>query len=217
MELNSRKVLLLGATGLVGRQCLRLLLKDEGVSTIRVLARRPLAEADHPKVEFHLTDFADLAAHPEWFAVDQVLCALGTTIAEAGSQELFRAVDQRLPVEIAKLAKARGASHFLLVSAIGANERSFFFYNRVKGEVEEDLKILDYPSLTFARPSLLLGTRERSRPMEKLGAAFGFLMPAASSPVHAWQVALALVQAAAAPKPGVQVISNAEMRKLKEV
>lgn len=85
--------------------------------------------------------------------------ALGTTLRQAGSQEAFRRVDYSYPLAIAKLARQAGARQFLLVSALGADRHSRAFYNRVKAEVEEAVLSLGYPSLTIARPSLLLGER----------------------------------------------------------
>ncbi len=106
-----RLVLLAGATGLVGGECLRRLVADPGVAQVRVLLRRPLpGGAPHPKVTQAVVDFERLAEKPELFVVDQVLCALGTTIRQAGSQAAFRRVDHDFPVEVGRLALATGAS-----------------------------------------------------------------------------------------------------------
>jgi len=149
-----------GATGLVGRECLRLLSNDVTVAEVRALVRHPLPpESSGPRIRECRTDFAQLHNHQDWFQVDWVFCALGTTMRAAGSREAFRRVDYEYPLAIAKLAISRGASHFLLVSATGANPRSAFFYNRIKGELEDAVRALGYRSLTIARPSLLLGKR----------------------------------------------------------
>ncbi len=143
--------LLAGATGLVGRECLRLLARDERVAEVRALVRRALpADGLGPRVRECRTEFDQLGRHPDWFQVDRVFCALGTTIRQAGSQEAFRRVDYEYPLAIAKAARARGASHFLLVSALGANARSSVFYNRVKGELEDAVRALGYPSCWWA-------------------------------------------------------------------
>src|SRR3990167_10571319 len=105
--------LLVGATGLVGQQCLRLLTQDPAVGTVRVLVRRPMA-VDSPKVQVCVADFDRLETHAEWLAADWVFCALGTTIAKAGSRAAFRQVDFDYPLQVAQLAKAQGATHFML-------------------------------------------------------------------------------------------------------
>ena len=158
------------------------------------------------------TDFDRLHEHPDWFQVDKVFCALGTTIRQAGSQEAFRRVDYEYPLAIAKAARARGASHFLLVSAHGASARSRVFYNRVKGELEEAVQALGYPSLTIARPSLLLGNRKEPRFGEELAKRLGWLAPPSWRPVHASQVASALVAAAHTNAPGVRILENTFLR-----
>lgn len=208
-----RRVLLLGATGLVGRHCLQLLLDDPGVASVRALVRRPPSDMPaHAKLEVITANFDQLQSHPEWFAVDEVFCALGTTIAVAGSQAAFRRVDFEYPLAAAKLARAQGAHHYLLVSALGANAKSSIFYNRVKGELENELRALGFPSLTVAQPSMLMGERKEWRWKEELVKPTAWLWPAAYRPVLARQVALSLVRSAQRPPDGVRVLSNRELR-----
>jgi uncharacterized protein YbjT (DUF2867 family) len=157
-------------------------------------------------------EFDRLADHPEWFQVDKVFCALGTTIRQAGSQEAFRRVDYAYPLAIAKAARSRGARHFLLVSALGADARSSVFYNRVKGELEQAVQALGYPSLTIARPSMLVGDRKEPRFGEEVAKRIGWLLPPRWRPVRASQVAAALVNAAHENAPGVQILENAALR-----
>jgi uncharacterized protein YbjT (DUF2867 family) len=205
--------LLAGATGLVGRECLLLLAADETVTQVRALARRALpAQGPDSRVSELRTDFEDLDAHPQWFKAGWVFCALGTTIKKAGSRKAFRRVDFDYPLAIAKAARAQGASHFLLVSAMGANARSPIFYNRVKGELEDAVRELGFPSLTIARPSLLLGDRQERRPGEEVAKRLGWLFPARSRPVQASQVALALVRAAHEDRRGARLLENPELR-----
>lgn len=207
-----RVALVAGATGLVGREILRLLAEDDGVAEIRALVRRSLPAPPSRKVAECRADFDRLEEHPEWFRADAVFCALGTTIKDAGSQDAFRRVDYSYPLAIAKLAREVGTRHFLLVSALGADLHSRAFYHRVKGEVEEAVLSLGYPSLTIARPSLLLGERGEARPMEDLAKKLGWLVPARWRPVHAAQVAAALVDAARRAKPGVEILENPALR-----
>jgi uncharacterized protein YbjT (DUF2867 family) len=206
--------LLAGATGLVGRDCLRLLASSDHVVEVRAVVRRPLPpESRGSRVRECLTDFDLLHNHLEWFQVDKVFCALGTTIRQVGSQEAFRRVDYDYPLAIAKAARARGASHFLLVSALGANARSRIFYNRVKGELEDAVQALGYRSVTIARPSVLLGDRQEPRFGEGIAKALAWLTPLRWRPVPASNVASALVSAAHANVSGLQILENAALQR----
>jgi uncharacterized protein YbjT (DUF2867 family) len=208
-------VALLGATGLVGKHCLDLLASDRAFERIVVLARRKFAEAMAPRVEAHIIDFDRLSERPDLFRVDQVICALGTTIkAVGGSQERFRAVDYEMPLTAAKLAVAQGARHYLLVSAIGASAQSRIFYSRVKGELEDALRTLAFRSVTIVRPSLLLGDRGEFRLAEEIGKRFGWLVPGSYRPVAARDVARALVRAAKDDIPGLHIIESDDIREL---
>jgi uncharacterized protein YbjT (DUF2867 family) len=208
-----RSILLLGATGLVGSHCLRLLASDPTFSRVIVLTRRPLAvEQTFGTVEPHVVDFDRLAAHSSLFRVDQIMCALGTTIRQAGSQERFRLVDYEYPLAAARLGLAQGATHYLLVSSIGANERSRAFYTRVKGELEAAVLALQYRKVTIARPSLLLGPRAEYRLGEQVAKRFAFLMPGNYKPVAAHAVAAVLVRAAKEDAPGHRIIESREIR-----
>jgi len=206
-------VLLAGATGLVGGECLRLLAGDPRVREVRALVRRPLEQHLGPRVRELVTSFDRLGEHRDWFQVEAIICALGTTIRQAGSQAAFRTVDFEYPLAIARLGRAAGARHFLLVSSVGADAGSRVFYSRVKGEIEAAVRGLDYPRVTIVRPSLLLGDRRQRRWGETLAKPFGGLMPARWAPVHARQVASALTAAALAGGTGTQVIENAELRR----
>ena len=209
----SRSILLLGATGLVGSHCLRLLANDPAFARVVVLTRRPLPrEQARGTIESQVVDFRDLAAHASLFRVEQVLCALGTTIRAAGSQERFRVVDYDYPLAAARLGLEYGATHYLLVSAVGANARSRIFYNRVKGELEDAVLGLPYRSVTIARPSLLLGPRAEFRLGEQVAKRFAFLMPGKLKPVDAHAVAATLVAAAKADAPGRRIIESSEIR-----
>lgn len=206
-------VLLAGATGLVGRECLALLLDDPAFTRIVVIARRlPQEKVGSPRLDWRVVDFTRLDAHRSLFEVDDVICALGTTIKQAGSKARFREVDHDYAVTMARLGVAAGASHFLLVSALGADASSRVFYNRVKGETERDVRSLSYRSVTIVRPSLLLGERHEFRLGERIAQRLGFLMPGGLKPIHARTVAAALVASAKDKRPGQRVLGSAELR-----
>lgn len=206
------RTLLLGATGLVGREILALLLRDERVETVRALVRRRTGVTS-PKLDEQVVDLDAMERRPELFAVDAIFCGLGTTIKVSGSQERFRVVDHDYPLRAAKLGHEAGARQYLLVSALGASEHSRVFYNRVKGETERDIRELRYESTTIARPSLLLGDRPEFRLGEVVFSRFGWLMPPAYRPIHAREVARALVAASHEARPGVRILESREMRR----
>ena len=215
--MSSRSIALFGATGLVGRECLSFLLDRPEYSRVVVFVRRQvsfdLPPDQQKRVAVQVADFDRLASYASLLAVDQILCALGTTIKKAGSQEAFRTVDFAYPAQIARLACERGAQHFLLVSALGANARSSVFYNRVKGELEDAVLALPYRSHTIVRPSLLVGDREEVRPGEKIGAKLAFLIPRKYKPVRARDVAWSLISAAIADDPGISVIESKQIER----
>lgn len=209
-----RRVLLLGATGLVGSELLPLLLADESIRSVVVAARRTTG-VQHAKLEEHLFDLAKMDEHADAFTgVDTIFCALGTTIRAAGSEERFRFVDHDLPLIAARLGLAHGARHYLLVSSLGANRTSRIFYNRVKGEVEADLSQLPYPAITIVRPSFLLGRRKEFRPGERIAASLRFLFPPRIKPIEAHAVARALRALSKREDPGVRVVESRELRSL---
>ncbi|HYR29538.1 MAG TPA: hypothetical protein VEU30_13790 [Thermoanaerobaculia bacterium] len=201
-----RSVLLLGATGLIGRQVLPLLLEDPSVERVIALVRRPTGVV-HPK----LTEqpFEINRSHN----VDQIVCALGTTIKAAGSEEAFRLVDHDYPILAARLHRD-WARQYILVSSMGADPKSRFFYNRVKGETERDLIELGYPSTVIARPSLLLGSRDEFRFGERIAQQFGWLMPRSMKPIDAGLVARAIAALAREQRPGVRIVEANELRAL---
>jgi uncharacterized protein YbjT (DUF2867 family) len=204
--------LIAGATGLVGQALVRRLSADPAWSEVRALVRRELpAELAAPTVVPVTVDYTRLDPPPAWAAADQVFCALGTTMRQAGSREAFRRVDFDYPVALARAALAQEARHYLLVTAVGASAESRFFYNRVKGEVEEAILALGYRSVTIARPSLLLGPRKETRLGEQVAKVLGVLAPARWKPVEATSVAAALVEAARRDLPGVRVLENPEL------
>ncbi len=129
------RVLLAGATGLVGGHCLSALLADDAFSQVTVFSRRPLTQT-HPKLTVQILDFERLRDYTGLVQTDAVLCCLGTTHRAAGSPEAFAKVDHIYVAELARLAAARGASRFILVSAVGADPASPVFYHRVKGRAE---------------------------------------------------------------------------------
>lgn len=208
-----RTALILGATGLVGNECVHQFAASPEFSKVIALTRRPLRDATHPKVESHVIDFERLDEVKDYFRVTHIVCALGTTIKKAGSQANFRRVDHDYPVAAARVGLEQGAQHFLLVSALGANARSRIFYNRVKGDVEEAIHALPYRSVTIARPSILLGEREEPRVGETIAKVLSRFAPRRVRAVPARDVAAALLRAALDDAPGVRIIESKDLQR----
>jgi uncharacterized protein YbjT (DUF2867 family) len=208
------RLMLVGATGLVGRQVLSQALASDAVAQVVAPTRRPLTP--HPKLLNPDVSFHRLPEQAEWWAVDAVICTLGTTIAKAGDRTSFYQVDHDLPLRVAQLALAHGARAFALNSALGADVNSRVFYSRTKGELERDLLALGYPSLTFVRPGLIGGERNESRPAEQLGIRVSQwlrpLIPPRYRVVPAERIAAHLLRAALAARPGVQVLMSEHIR-----
>ena len=166
-----------GATGLVGRALLERLLERPDVRHVTAIGRRPTGRT-HPKLLDLVVDFGSLEAELAGRSATHVFCCLGTTIAAAGSQEAFRRVDHDYPLALGRAARKAGTRKFLVVTAMGANPRSRVFYNRVKGDLEQDLRALALPELAVFRPSLLLGERTERRRGERLAMALAGPMKA---------------------------------------
>lgn len=212
--MNTRTALLLGATGLVGGHCLDLLLADAAYDAVVTLGRRP-SERSHPKRTHHVVDFDRLAEAAALMEARDVFCCLGTTMKKAGSKDAFRRVDYTYPVEAARIAVANGAEQYLLVSAFGANKSSLFFYNRVKGEVEEAISALSFEGVYLFRPSLITGERQEARAgeqaSERVLGALSFVLRGPLRkyrPIAARTIARAMVAVAQRQPGGVRIIES---------
>ena len=207
------KLLLVGATGLVGRHVLDMALVDARVENVVALTRRPLP--DQPKLLAPAVDFERLPDDADWWRADATICALGTTMRVAGSKDAFRRVDHDYPLAVARLARQHGTPTFVLNSAMGADPSSRFFYNRVKGELERDLAKLGFQSLTLVRPGLIGGKRDEPRPAEQVASlVLGVLNPILPRGLRsnpAKTIARAMLDAAVAARPGRHVVVSAEL------
>ncbi|KPW38178.1 Nucleoside-diphosphate-sugar epimerase [Pseudomonas coronafaciens pv. atropurpurea] len=211
MYLTPQHILLAGATGITGEHLLDRLLNEPTVSRVLAPTRRPLAE--HPHLENPVGDLTALLPALDG-RVDIAFCCLGTTIKQAGSQDAFKAVDLDLVVAFAQRARELGARHLLVISAIGADPKSSTFYNRIKGETEQALRAQDWPQLTIARPSLLVGSRSETRWVEQLAAPIAKLIPGKYGAIEACQLARAMWRLALEEQNGVRIVESDELRKL---
>lgn len=215
--------LLIGSTGAVGTQLLKLLQQERPYEQVTVLSRTPLGQdLAAGFTNLVIPDFAKLEEHATALAVDDVFCCLGTTLKQAGSRAAFSAVDHDLVLKIANLTKQKGARRFFCVSAMGANPKSRFFYNQVKGQTEEDLKALSFSSLFLFRPSLLVGPRKEFRPGEQIAKILfpvSLILTLGLSwffrPIQTETVARAMLTQATntTPSEGTHILSSGEMQK----
>nr|WP_315049244.1 NAD(P)H-binding protein [uncultured Campylobacter sp.] len=156
-----KTALVVGATGAVGREIVRGLCKSQNYDKLVVWARREL-KFSHEKLEVQIVNF-DKIKEIEPRGVDEIFCALGTTMKQAGSRRQFYKVDVSYPVNTAKWGIAAGTRRFVLISAYGADERSRFFYMRAKGKAEKKIGALGYESLQIARLPAIKSERNELR------------------------------------------------------
>ncbi len=218
--MQKRNALIAGATGLVGNQILQQLLADDDYEKILVISRKPL-DLKHPRLFQQQIDFDKIDAFKANFQVNNVFCALGTTIKTAGSQDAFFKVDYTYVVNLGKWCEANGVERFMGVSSMGASPKSRVFYSRVKGETEEAIKLLNIPQKQIFRPSLLLGKRLENRAGEKLAqliiGKLGFLFGGSLlkyKGIKTEVVARAMINAAKMEVKGFEVYESGELQKM---
>ena len=174
-----RTALVVGATGLIGKELVKLLIEHPQYERVDIWVRRP-SGVIHPKLTERIINFDALRDIEIITPFHDVFCCLGTTIKKAKSIDQFKKADLEYPLKLARIAISNQAEHFLVISAIGANAESSVFYNQVKGELEAEIQTLRLPRLSIFRPSILLGKREEFRLGEKLGiiavSLFKFLL-----------------------------------------
>ncbi|RCN42049.1 NAD dependent epimerase/dehydratase family protein [Ancylostoma caninum] len=157
-----KSAFVLGATGAVGSQLVEALVKSKQFKRIVIVGRRKIP-LENESIEQVIVDFDAIENHADAFKdTDIGFCALGTTRAKAGKEGFYK-VDHDYVVNSAKVAKDQGVKEFILVSAAGSNEKSWFLYPKTKGETERDVAALGFEKFLIMRPGLLEGPREESR------------------------------------------------------
>ena len=197
-----KTALLFGSSGLVGGHLLNQLIKDTNYSKIKLFVRS-IPEIRDPKVEIIKTDFNNLQNHKEDIKGDDCFFCIGTTKQNSPDKSEYRRVELEVPKQIAQIAKSNSVNSFVFVSSGYADPKSSGDYLKFKGEVEEELKRLNFPKLGIMRPSFLLGDRKEKRVGEKIGIfIFKLLSPLflgplkKMKPIHSATVAKAMIRTA---------------------
>jgi uncharacterized protein YbjT (DUF2867 family) len=172
-----KKAILFGASGFVGSCLLADLLNNPDYSEVTVVVRKDL-NVGHPKLRTLIGDYATLPGLKDRIDADDVYIALGTTKKKTPDEKVYYQIDHDYPVLAARIAKEKGAKAVFLVTAVGADAGSGIFYVRTKGETERDIIALDLEHTHIFRPSMIMGSRKESRPLEKfLIGVFGVINP----------------------------------------
>lgn len=219
---DDKTALVFGATGLIGGHLVNFLLLHGAYEKVKTFGRREL-DIEHPKLEQHIVNFDDPKSVREHMTGDDLFCCLGTTRAKAGSKEAFFKVDFIYAFRVAKLGVEQGINQFFLVSSVGADKNSFFYYSRVKGEIEEAIKGLDYWSIHIFRPSVLLGERPENRWGEEIAGKIGGFLDGITGglltkyrPIESDIVAKAMVGAAQKFEKGIHIYPSEHLQELAE-
>ena len=220
MSTTPRIALVAGATGLIGGFLIDALLEAPEYTRVYALTRRPYRR-EHPKLANRIVIFPRMAEQLKGLVVQDAFCCLGTTIKAAGSQDAFRDADVEAVLQFAQAARTAGAPRFVVVSSVRADLASKNFYLRTKGEMEEAVSALGFPSLDILQPGLLLGPRKESRPLETLGRIFAPLInPLLTGPreglraIPAETVARGMVGAARRGARGIYRYTYTQIRQL---
>ena len=157
-----KTALIFGSSGLIGNELFKTILLNNSYDKIKVFVRS-IPEVNNPKVEIIKTDFSNLEKYKDKIIGDDCFFCIGTTKKDTPDQDEYRRVEYNIPVDVAKIAKTNSVESFYYVSSIGANPNSSSNYLKNKGQVEEELKNLNFSKLAIIRPSLLIGNRKSFR------------------------------------------------------
>ena len=196
-----KTALVFGSSGLVGGHLLNQLIKDNNYSKIKLFVRSE-PEITNSKVEIIKTDFNNLQNHKEDIVGDDCFFCIGTTKKNSPDKKEYRRVEFDIPKETAQIAKLNSVNSFIFVSSVFADPKNSGDYLKFKGEVEEELKRLNFLKLGIMRPSFLIGNRKEKRVGEKIGIlVFRILSPLLLGPlkkmrpIHSETVAKAMIRA----------------------
>jgi len=213
-----RTAIVIGATGLVGEQLVKLLLKDTRFDKVKIFVRRSAAIND-PKLEEHIIDFDDQDMWKKLVTGDVLYSALGTTLRVAGSKEAQYKIDYTYQYQFARIAAANNIKEYVLISAAGSSPDSKIFYSKMKGELERDIKKLPFEVIHIIRPGMLAGQREKVRTGEQLGIGVMNIISRIPGlgrlkPIQGKEVACAMINATFRQVEGIHTYTMGEVFKL---
>lgn len=213
--------LVIGSTGLVGKQLVELLLNDADFENVVVFARRSCGLIS-PKLHEYLVDFDQPGQWQHLLKGYVLFSALGTTLAKAGSKAAQYKIDHSYQFQFADAAARNAVPVYVLVSSAGANPQSNFFYMRIKGELERDVKGLAFSSINIIKPGPLYGNRTEPRPGELIGVMLirllnGLGLLKKYRPISGLEVARAMINVAKSAKPGFNEYGLYDLFKLAQV
>lgn len=216
----SKSITILGASGLIGNEILKLALENKEIEHVTILVRKSL-NVNHPKLTEIITDFKNLKDFESKIIGDALICCLGTTRKKSPNLDEYKAIDYGLTINIAQLAQKQNVQQVHLISAIGADPNSKIFYNRLKGETEQALIKMDFPQTFIYRPSLLIGKRNEFRFGEliaqKLAPLFDFFLIGSLKKYHSISstiIATAVIKRISSECPKIEIMEYKEIQKL---
>ncbi|HWV72255.1 MAG TPA: NAD-dependent epimerase/dehydratase family protein [Pseudosphingobacterium sp.] len=189
--------LIYGATGLIGSQLLSLLIEGSDYQKVIIYTRKKI-NIENNKVKIIIDELNAIKKYKNDLKADHVFCCLGTTRKKTPDKKEYYKIDHDYPLTAAAIAIENSCKHFHLVSSIGANKESLFFYTKTKGKLENDISFLPFDSINIYRPSLLLGARREKRNAENISAKIlNILNPALIGPLRKYKSIQALTVARA--------------------
>lgn len=216
--MNLKTALIFGSSGLTGKELLHFLVYSGKYQKVKVFVRNPI-HFTHPNLEVVTIDFDKIETFSDEIRGDDLFLCLGTTKAKAGSRSAFYKVDYTYTLKIASIAKANGIKQVLLISSMGADDKSWIYYSRVKGKIEKSLSKLGFDSLSIIRPSLLLGERNERRRGEQVAVTISTLFPGVYAgplkkykPISAHDVAKSMLYIAKKSIPGKNIYESNRLR-----
>ena len=222
MEITKGKktALIFGASGLVGGYCLDFLLEHAAYKRVVAFVRKPLRK-EHPHLQQIEVDFDRPETFSDKIKGDDLFLCLGTTMAKAGNRKAFYRVDFQYNYQAARAAAQNGVNQLFLVSSVGADKDSWFFYSQVKGELEEAVRELPFWAIHIFQPSFLLGERNENRWGEEIAGRLGKVIDQVTGglltkyrPVEADVVARAMVNAAQQLSKGIHTYPSHYLQEL---
>ena len=218
-----KTAIILGASGLTGSILLEKLINDDSYESIKLFSRKKI-EGLPKKVQQFIGDILELANFKANFKANEVFCCIGTTAKKTPNKETYKRIDFGIPVTAAKLSKLNNIPTFIVVSAMGANAKSSVFYNRTKGEMEQEVFQQNILNTYILRPSIIGGNRKENRLLEKIGLViFKIIQPLFIGKlkqykiIEAEEIAQAMLNLANSKTSKEKIITSDKVREISKI